>query len=249
LRALHRLHPQAIAFENLSTLRGEPVALDIEALHDKLVRQRRGGYCFEQNTLFAHVLEEIGFTVVPLAARVVWNRERGYVNPRTHMALLVGAGGGEYLCDVGFGGATLTAPLIFEPGIEQQTPHEIFIINKLEDIFRVDVKFSEGWRPAFEFDLQPQLAVDYAAMNHYVQTWPDSPFRRVLMAGRPDATGRWALGGNELSRYEGGRLVERRRITSASDLKSLLTNEFRITLAPDPGLDSALERVVAAKAL
>ena len=249
MRALHRLHPQAIAFENLSTLRGEPVALDIEALHDKLVRQRRGGYCFEQNTLFAHVLEEIGFTVVPLAARVVWNRERGYVNPRTHMALLVGAGGSEYLCDVGFGGATLTAPLIFEPGIEQQTPHEIFIINKLEDIFRVDVKFSEGWRPAFEFDLQPQLAVDYAAMNHYVQTWPDSPFRRVLMAGRPDATGRWALGGNELSRYEGGRLVERRRITSASDLKSLLTNEFRITLAPDPGLDSALERVVAAKAL
>lgn len=246
LSALHRLHPQAIPFENLSTLLGEPVRLDAAALEDKLIRQRRGGYCYEQNTLFQAVLETLGFELAPLAARVVWNREGGYVNPRTHMLLLATVGAGRYVCDVGFGGATLTAPLALEPDLEQTTPHEVFRINKLRDIFTVEIKFVDGWRPAYEFDLQPQLAVDYEAMNHYVQTWPDSHFRHELMAGRPDESGRWALSGNRLTRYEGGRCIESHAVTSAETLTSLLENEFRISLPRHPELDSLLARTVQA---
>ena len=74
LAALHRLHPIAIPFENLSVLLREPIPLDIAALEEKLVARRRGGYCFEQNRLFADVLTSIGFEVVALAARVVWGR-------------------------------------------------------------------------------------------------------------------------------------------------------------------------------
>jgi N-hydroxyarylamine O-acetyltransferase len=246
LARLHRLHPAAIAFENLSTLLGETVSLDPPALEDKLIRRRRGGYCFEQNALFQRVLEALGFELVPLAARVVWNGDRGYVNPRTHMALLVSVGSARYLCDVGFGGATLTAPLRLSPGREQETPHEPFRINELGDIFTLEVKLGDGWRTAYEFDLQPQLPIDYEAMNHYVQTWPDSHFRQRLMAARPIERGRIALGGNELSRYIDGRLVERRSIRSRRELESLLAQEFGIALPVHPGLDGLLGRIARA---
>ena len=111
LRELQRKHPLAIPFENLDTLSGTPVRLDLESLERKLVRGRRGGYCFEQNLLLKHVLTRLGFDVVALAARVVWERPAGEPRPRSHMVLLVSLGGRRYLCDVGFGGLTPTGPI------------------------------------------------------------------------------------------------------------------------------------------
>lgn len=245
LRELHRLHPQHIPFENLSTLLGEPVSLDPDALDSKLVRQRRGGYCFEQNGLFLRMLRAIGFQVLPLAARVVWNRKDGATNPRTHMALLVEIGDRRYLSDVGFGGVTLTGPLEFETGVEQTTPHETFRIDRTDRGFALFVRFGEQWRPVYEFDLQAQEPVDYEAMNHYVQTWPGSVFRSVLMAGRPDTKGRYALAGNRLSRYEQGSLTEQRTLDSAAALRSALENEFGLALPDSQGLDALLTRIAA----
>ena len=247
LRTLHLLHPSAIPFENLSTLIGEPVRLELDALEDKLIERRRGGYCFEQNTLFQAVLESIGFEVLPLAARVVWNQERGLVNPRTHMALLVDVDGASYLCDVGFGGATLTAPLAFEPGVVQQTPHEPFRVEQTGTGYALAVNLGSQWRTAYEFDLQPQQAIDYEAMNYFVATHPSSHFRHMLMAGRPDAEGRYALGGTVLSRYRTGKPMERQTLASADALAETLENSFGISLPPGPELRSALERIAGTR--
>src|SRR2546422_1681671 len=95
LRALHLAHATHISFENLDVLLGRPILLDLESLQAKLVRGRRGGYCFEQNALFAAVLERLGFTVTRLAARVRMGVTR--VLPRTHMALAVEVDGGSWL--------------------------------------------------------------------------------------------------------------------------------------------------------
>ena len=89
LSALHLRHAQAIAFENLSPLAGWPVPLDPVSLERKLVRDGRGGYCFEQNLLFAHVLNALGFRVTGLAARVLWNQPEDAVTARSHMLLLL----------------------------------------------------------------------------------------------------------------------------------------------------------------
>src|SRR5271165_2145045 len=122
LRALHRLHPDAIPFENLDPLLGRPVPLDLGALQAKLVGARRGGYCFEQNALFRAALEAIGFAVTPLIARVVWmaapDRPLG---GRNHMLLRVDLAEGPYLADVGFGGQLESTPLRLAPGLEQTT--------------------------------------------------------------------------------------------------------------------------------
>src|SRR5690606_12900988 len=73
LKAIHLLHPQAIAFENLNPFFRIPVKLDLRSILDKLVHSQRGGYCFEHNLLFSAVLKSVGFEVRGLAARVQWN--------------------------------------------------------------------------------------------------------------------------------------------------------------------------------
>src|SRR5688572_5587915 len=126
LAAMHLQHPQAIPFENLNPLLRWPVRLDAPSLQQKLVRDGRGGYCYEHNLLLSHVLRQLGFRLTWLAGRVLWNVPEGTVRPRSHMLLLIELDDLRYVADVGFGGGTLTAPLRLEVDIEQRTPHEPF---------------------------------------------------------------------------------------------------------------------------
>jgi N-hydroxyarylamine O-acetyltransferase len=81
LPALSAAHTRSIPFENLDVLLGRPIKLEIDAIFQKLVCDRRGGYCFEQNGLLLHVLDELGFQVAPLSARVRWQRPRDFIPP------------------------------------------------------------------------------------------------------------------------------------------------------------------------
>ena len=126
LAALQLQHAITIPFENLNPLLRWPVQLDTPSLEQKLIRDKRGGYCFEQNLLFSAVLRQLGFRVTWLAARVLWNVPEAVVMPRSHMLLLVDLDGVRHVADVGFGGVTLTAPLRLQVDCEQHTPHERF---------------------------------------------------------------------------------------------------------------------------
>jgi len=117
LHALHALHPAAIAFENLDVLLKRPIRLGVEPLVTKLVQHGRGGYCYEQNTLFQAVLQAMGFSVGSIAARVQWRYPEGSLTPRSHMVLRIHLSDRDYIADVGFGLYTLTAPLRLEAGI------------------------------------------------------------------------------------------------------------------------------------
>ena len=105
----------------------------LQSIQRKLVGARRGGYCFEHNLLFRGVLDALGFRTRSLGARVVWGRTDAEMPARTHMLLLVDLEGRTYLADVGFGGVTLTAPLVLETGREQATPHEPFRLDSIGD--------------------------------------------------------------------------------------------------------------------
>src|SRR5262249_54590872 len=109
LQQLHLAHATHIPFENLDILLGRPIRLDLEGLQAKLVRGQRGGYCFEHNTLFAAALEQIGFRLTRLGARVRFRVTR--LLPRVHMALKVDVEGEAWLADVGFGGEGLLLPV------------------------------------------------------------------------------------------------------------------------------------------
>lgn len=247
LQALHRLHPAAIPFENLATLLGRTPALDLESLQRKMLGERRGGYCFEHNRLFAAVLEALGFEVTSLAARVLWGRAEGAgVAARTHRLLTVRVpAGGVYLADVGFGGVTLTAPLLLEPGLEQATPHERFRIAPSGRGFVLDVETDAAWRPVYWFDLQEQLEIDFEVLNHFVATHPGSAFRTRLMAARALEDRRLALSDNRLTLRRRGGATESRELTTAEALGAVLRDDFGIALPETPELGRVLGRIAA----
>lgn len=245
LRELTLAHTASIAFENLNVLMRLPVPLDVDALESKLVRAARGGYCFEQNAWFAAVLEQLGFAVTRLAARVVWGETAAqpWRNPRTHMALLVDLPGQRYLCDVGFGGNTPTAPLPFELDAEHDTPHERFRIIKHGEIFNLQVSIDGQWQDVYLFDLQPQSAIDYEMANHYVATHPSSFFRDTLLAARAFEHGRYALRNYLMTTHRLDGSKEQRHIRDADELILVLRETFGIEVPDGAAFTAALENI------
>ena len=245
LRAIQLKHTESIAFENLNPLMGWPVPLDIESLQQKMVRDGRGGYCFEQNLLLKHELEALGFRVTGLAARVLWNAPEGAVAPRSHMLLLVDLDGGRYVVDAGFGGVTLTGPLRLEADIEQATPHEPFRLVKAEDEFIEQVKIGGHWVSLYRFNLSRQFLPDYEMANWYLSTHPASRFVTGLLAARPAPDRRYALLNNQLTVHYRNGGKDRRLITSLADMRETLERDFRIVLPDVPELDAVLARLIA----
>ncbi|HVY65454.1 MAG TPA: arylamine N-acetyltransferase [Gammaproteobacteria bacterium] len=245
LRALQAQHPLAIPFENLDSLAGRGVCLDSESLQQKLVRTSRGGYCFEQNLLFSHVLRALGFSVTALAARVVWDRPADEVRARTHMLLLVDLDGERYLCDVGFGGLTPTAPLKLAPGLEQPTPHETFRVLAEAPEFVVQARAGSAWKPLYRFDLQPQELVDIELLNFYVAGHADSPMLGRLIAARVAPDRRYGLRNGLLSVHHLDGRHEQQRLTTVGELRDVLTRIFGIAVPADAGLDAAFATVLA----
>jgi len=228
LRALHEAHPAAIPFESLDVLLGRPVSLAIEDITRKLVTERRGGYCYEQNTLFQHVLEAVGFTVRPLAARVRMGRVG--VRPRTHMLLLVEIDGQPYLTDVGWGGLGLLEPLPLIADQEFRFPIVSFRLAREDnDVWVLQGSQDAGWIDMYAFTLEAQYPADFEMANYFTSTHPDSIFRHTLTAQRVRRQERIVLRNRDLtiSRPDGR---EQHVIASADEAKSVLSEMFGITL-------------------
>lgn len=244
LAAIHLQHPRTIPFENLNPLLRLPVRLDLPSLEQKLVHDRRGGYCYEHNLLLSHVLQQLGFRVRGLAARVLLNVPEGTVRPRSHMLLLIDLDDRHYVADVGFGGLTLTAPLRLQVDVEQTTPHEPFRLIAVGDGFLMQAKIGGSWRSLYSFDLQEQALADYEVVNWYLCHHPSSHFATGLVAARPGRDCRYALRGNELAVHQVNGGTERRLLTSTNELRSALEETFRMTLPDDPGLQAVLAREI-----
>jgi len=244
LRASIARHTEAIAFENLNPLLGRPVPLDAAELEKKLVRDRRGGYCFEQNLLLGHVLQALGFAVSGLAARVLWNVPESVTPPRGHMLLRVELEGTTHLADVGFGGLTPTAPLRLESDFAQSTPHEPFRLLTAGTEWVLQAMLREEWRPVYRFDLQPQQLPDYEVINWYLSNHPGSRFVANLVVARPTKDGRYALLNNEFTAYRRDGTSERRSLGTVAELRVALEERFLLRLPDWPDLDARLARVI-----
>jgi N-hydroxyarylamine O-acetyltransferase len=243
LRALHRLHPQAIPFENLDPLTSRRVHLDLPSLQRKLVDEQRGGYCFEHNGLFQAVLRQIGFDVTPLGARVVWSAPAA-LPARTHSLSLLNIDGEQYIADVGFGGVTPTAPLRLILNEEQETPHERMRLVQAEGDYLLEVLTEGTWRAMYRFNLEPQQPSDYAMANWWVSTHPESHFVNRLGVAIVAPGRRYALRDAELAIHDAQTGTTRTRVESVAELRALLTERFFIRLPSDRALDRILERLV-----
>jgi N-hydroxyarylamine O-acetyltransferase len=243
LRELHRLHPQAIPFENLDPLLGRPVKLDLPSLERKLVEGGRGGYCFEQNLLFGNVLRAIGFSVKEGTARVRWNVPEGIHTPRVHAVLFVEAAGERYLADVGFGGNVLTAPLRLDSRDEQATPHEPFRFVEEDGRLREEAKIGGVWTPLYAFDFSETHPSDYEMGSWFTSAHPGSVFVNGLMGARCEPGRRYALRNNQLAVHTINGSTEKKTLASAGELRDALAGLFKLRLDALEGLDPALARL------
>ena len=230
LAALHLAHATSIPFENLDILLGRPIALDLAGIQAKLVGQRRGGYCFEHNLLFAAVLREFGFGVTQLAARVRYRTSA--LLPRTHMLLLVEAEGGRWLADVGFGGEGLLLPVPFGSGAEiRQYAWCYRAIEQAGSTWVLQSRRNAAWLDLYAFSLEAQHAVDYEIANHYMSTHPNSRFVQTLTVQLPGPQRRMILRNRELIE-DRGETVTARMLANDDVLLHILEETFGLHFPP-----------------
>lgn len=244
LRRLHASHVAAIPFENLDILLGRGIHLDLERLQHKMVVQRRGGYCFEQNTLFLAVLRESGFSAVPMEARV--RVGSAAVRPRTHMVLAVVIDGQEWLADVGFGGEGPREPVPMRGAVPTPSSGLSYRILEEGEARVLQMRQAMEWADQYVFLPQAVHPVDFEVANWFTSTHPQSPFVRTLTAQRTTPDVRYVL------RYPTYTEIRdagtRTREIDRRELLPLLREVFLIDL-PDgtvfPAIDSPPERVLA----
>lgn len=235
LFALHFAHATTIPFENLDIQMGLPIRLDLASLHDKLVLRRRGGYCFEQNTLFLAVLKSLGFEAIACEARVRLGAPD--LLPRTHMLLLVRLEGAFWVCDVGFGGEGLLWPVPMDGEAHAQFLSTYRVVS--EGHLQVLQSLHGGaWEDLYAFQPEPQFPVDFEVANHYTSTHPDSRFVRTLTAQLPGPEVRRILRNRAYAELRGDQ-VEGREL-AAEEVLPILRETFGI-LVPEGARFRGLE--------
>lgn len=233
LQDLVTAHTRTIPFENLDPLMGVPVDdLSPESLTNKLVRRRRGGYCYEQNGLMGYVLAEIGFRVRRFAGRVVWMLPPDApVGAQTHTVLAATFPGsvGPYLVDVGFGGQTLTSPIRLQTGSVQQTTREPYRLQDRRDGLVLQAQVRGEWQSLYEFTPRTRPLIDLQVGSWYVSTHPSSIFVTSLMVARVTDDARMNLAGRDLTihRADGS---EKIRLEDAAAVVDTLRDRFGIDI-------------------
>ncbi len=231
-------HARAIPFENLDVLLGRGVSLELDAIEQKLVRDRRGGYCFEHNGLFAAVLRALGFQVTTLIARVRWKVPSDVPTPQTHMILRVDLDGRPWLADAGFGGMGLTAPIALDIDAEQGVLPEPRRLVRQGRHLQHQVKLGGEWTDVYLFTLDEVPAIDFEIANWFTSTHPNSRFRQNLIVSLTQGDRRFAVLNREFTtRYADGR-VERRVIQTPAELLTILAENFGMYFPADTRFDA-----------
>ncbi|WP_431784827.1 arylamine N-acetyltransferase family protein [Streptomyces chumphonensis] len=232
LRKLHRAHVEQVPFENLEIMLGRPVLLDLESLQDKMITRRRGGYCHEQNSLFAAVLERIGYTLTGRAGRVVQG-EPGKILPPTHMLLIVEIDGERWLADVGFGSEGPRLPIRLRENEEVRHGEWSYALGRDADgVWMLRGLRPEGWVDLYSFTEDPAFPPDYFVYNYYVSTHSRSPFTRRPVVQVSAMKDRTALLGSRLAVIRPDGTTDEREV-SGSELGSVLDEVFGLTLSEE----------------
>jgi N-hydroxyarylamine O-acetyltransferase len=244
LRQLQLRHTGAFPFENLTTLSGEPVLVDLPSIERKVLHEGRGGYCYELNKLYLALLQELGFDARGISGRVVMGQPEGAWTARTHRLSLVTLDDVRYISDVGFGGMVPTAPLLLDSRAEQLTPHEPYRIEQHVDGYTLRARVGDEWRAMYIFDLQRQEDIDYTVGNWYVSTHPESSFAKQLMVARTGAGWRRTLNNGSFAIHRIGSDSERRQVADVQELMGLLESEFELRVPKNATLVHTLERLI-----
>lgn len=236
LTALMQAHLAAFPFENLDVQLGRPVSIDRQAIFDKLVKRRRGGWCFELNGLFGGVLEALGYDVRRISAGVM-RHLLGEGSLGNHLALLVRLEGRPWLVDVGFGG-TQAAPLPFEAGAARFAPYDV-ALRHVDGWWRFEERYGDG--DPFSYDFGDGAADEalFARRCAELQAAPESPFvQNLIVQQRRGDTHRILRGRVLITRGPEGETRE--LLQNAEALVERLDQRFGLQVPEAAGLWDAI---------
>lgn len=224
--ALMRQQLYHVPFENLDVQAGKIVSIVPEDMVEKLINQRRGGYCYEVNGIFSLALTAVGVPYHWVAARPMFYPVR---RPKTHMAVVVTLAGRQWLCDLGFGSYGITEPLALDAiNVEVKQGHDTFKLSKLENgDFLLQALVEGAWTNQFAFDLAPQEWVDFEPMNFMNSRHPDAVFVKSLLVISHQPRGRTILFGNGLKTVIDGQVSK--QTVAQGDIDEVLKQTFQLT--------------------
>ena len=222
----------SVPFENLDIHLGYPIELSLPSLYDKIVRRQRGGFCYELNGLFAWLLEQLGFKVVMLSARVFKGTQPG---PEfDHMILLIKLDD-ALIADVGFGDSFLEPILLdtSEADVQQNSSYRI----KGSDAERMLQRRRKSvWETQYIFSLKPRLLSDFRAMCRYHQTSLQSSFTQKVVCSMATTDGRITLSNSRMIITKSG-CSEERNVKNEEEYRELLKTLFGINLKEEEPVD------------
>ncbi|XP_031137935.1 arylamine N-acetyltransferase, pineal gland isozyme NAT-10-like [Sander lucioperca] len=242
LRSVHIRHLLSVPFENLTVHSGGRVQLDLPLLYDKIVNQRRGGFCFENNGLFSWLLSKLGFRVTLLSGQVKNMITGCYGPPFDHLVLMVSLDGQRWLCDVGFGAACFSAPLSLETSEPQEQGHRVYRITQHMGMHFLEWQRDESrgadgdWTEIYKFTLEPRCLEDFAEMCRYHQSSPCSIFfckslcTVLKKGGRLTYMGRRLTSTTFPTKGTGEVLQTTNRELKDEEIPGILAEEFGIVL-------------------
>lgn len=220
LNALHRAHADAIPFEDIDVQLRRRIDISPEAIFDKLVARRRGGWCYEQNGLMDWALREIGFDVTRVAGAVMRRPDGLFGN---HLCLLVRLDD-PWLVDVGFGGS-LAAPMPLRAGARADAPFEVALSLLDDGWWRFEESVAGVTEGPFHFDFRAEPGDEalLARTCAHLESAPDSSFVLNLVVQQRRGGTHTTLRGRLLGATGA---AEKRLIDSPGELVGVLRNTF-----------------------
>jgi len=221
-----RAHMTHIPFENLDVLLGRGIRIDSDSVYAKLVVARRGGYCFEQATLLQSALVHLGFNPVVHTARVIQMRPRSEA-ALTHMVITLEFDDGRFVLDPGYGGLAPLVPVPLEA--DARDGRDLHRLVRQGHEWVLEAHLDGTWTALWSSMLEPAEPVDFLMANHFVSTFPTSPFVTNLMLRAITPTGRVSVMNRAVTRRRDG-CEETKVIESRRALRTLLNEDFEFDL-------------------
>ncbi len=197
LKELQEKHLLNVPFENLDIHNKRPIELDVAKFYNKVVIEKRGGFCYELNGLFHHLLNTVGFKSKIISARVYDSKKTDFGKEYDHMAIIVEWNQNEYLVDVGFGEFAFN-PLIIEPNKIQKDPRGNFVVEQINGGFTVSKLSGQVNSIEYKFTIKSRELNEFQGMCEYHQISPNSHFTQKKLISKPTKDGRVSITGNTL---------------------------------------------------
>ncbi len=239
LRTIQLAHACTIPFENLDVVLGRPIKLDLPSVANKLINQRRGGYCFEQNNLIIRVLEQLGYQVDALSGRVRAAVPREITPARTHLFARVTIDSVPWIVDVGVGGFTPSEPIRMDTTEPQETRHDTRRVIQDDHVHGLprwfhQVLIDDHWLDIYDFTGEHMPPIDRHVGNWWTSTSPHSKFRQAVMAARAEPDGsRHTLSTKQYAHRKDGQVIEKIEFDSTAMLLEVLADRFGLELPAD----------------